>query len=143
MTEPLPGFVHATAADLHGHGHRATASTRLAALARPVAGSGHIGRAAVSRACAPPGILLAATATRHHVNVLVVIGALAVLAAVWLVRAWLWPFAPCRRCKGSKTNIGSNRKRFGNCRRCGGSGARIRFGARTVHRALLRRKEPR
>jgi hypothetical protein len=68
----------------------------------------------------------------------------AATATWWLVRAWLWPFAPCRRCKGSKTNRGSTRKRFGNCRRCGGSGYRQVLGSRTVHkavRALARRDQ--
>jgi hypothetical protein len=67
-------------------------------------------------------------------ELLAVIGA--ATATWWLVRAWLWPFAPCRRCKGSKTNRGSTRKRFGNCKRCGGSGYRQVLGSKTVHRAV-------
>ena len=62
--------------------------------------------------------------------------ALAVLAAGWIVRAYWLPFAPCRRCKGRKTNRGSTRKRFGNCRRCGGTGHRQVLGSKTVHRAM-------
>ena len=56
--------------------------------------------------------------------------------AVWAVRAYFWPFAPCWRCKGRKTNRGSTRKRFGPCKRCGGSGSRQVLGSRTVHRAV-------
>jgi hypothetical protein len=84
--------------------------------------------------------LAAASASHGHINAGAVVLVLAALAVVWLVRAWLWPFAPCRWCKGRKTNRGSTRKRFGNCRRCGGTGHRIRFGARTVHRAILRKE---
>lgn len=54
----------------------------------------------------------------------------------WLVSLWLWPFAPCRKCSGSGTNAGSNKKRFGTCRKCGGTRRRERFGARYVNRAL-------
>jgi hypothetical protein len=141
VTAPLPGSGHATSADQHRQRAAATRATCPAAVTCAVAGSGRGWQNRETGFSGIPGLVLAATAT--HVHPLALTLALAVLAAVWLVRAWLWPFAPCRRCKGSKTNIGSNRKRFGNCRRCGGSGARIRFGARTVHRALLRRKEPR
>lgn len=57
-------------------------------------------------------------------------------AAAWTVRAYFWPFAPCRRCKGSKSNRGSTRKRFGRCTRCGGTGTRQVLGSRAVHRAV-------
>ena len=56
--------------------------------------------------------------------------------AVWLVRAYFWPFAPCRWCKGRKTNRGSNAKRFGSCWRCKGSGIRQVLGSRQVHKAV-------
>ena len=59
-----------------------------------------------------------------------------VAAAVWVVRAYFWPMAPCRRYKGSKTNKGSNKKRFGKCRKCKGSGTRQVIGSRTLHRAV-------
>ena len=76
------------------------------------------------------------------VAVLVVVGA----AVVWTVRAWYWPDAPCRRCKGSKKSLGSTAKRFGACPRCrnapAGTGTRRVLGAATVQRtrASLRRK---
>ena len=38
------------------------------------------------------------------------------LAIAWMVCAWLWPFAPCFRCQGRKTNKGSTKKRFGPCK---------------------------
>ncbi len=56
--------------------------------------------------------------------------------AAWTVRAYIWPFANCRRCKGAKTNRGSSKKRFGTCSRCGGSGTRQVLGSRAVHRAV-------
>ena len=57
-------------------------------------------------------------------------------AAFWTVRAYFWPMAPCRRCKGAKTNKGSSKKRFGKCRRCKGSGTRWVLGSRSLHRAV-------
>jgi hypothetical protein len=61
---------------------------------------------------------------------------LAALAAIrWAVRAWFWPFAPCRACEGRKTNPGSTRKRYGMCKRCGGTGQRQVLGSKSVHKA--------
>jgi hypothetical protein len=57
-------------------------------------------------------------------------------AAIWVVRAYFWPFAACRKCKGTKTNLGSSRKRFGTCKRCGGTGTRQVLGSKQVHRAV-------
>jgi hypothetical protein len=57
-------------------------------------------------------------------------------AVCWVVRLYFWPFGPCRRCQGSRTNAGSNRKRWGNCGRCGGTGQRQRLGSKTVHRVV-------
>ena len=56
--------------------------------------------------------------------------------AVWVVRAYFWPFAQCRRCKGAKTNPGSSKKRFGTCKKCGGTGMRQVLGSKQVHRAV-------
>jgi len=41
---------------------------------------------------------------------------LIIVAAVilWAGSLYLWPFAPCTRCKGSGRNAGSNRQRFGS-----------------------------
>ena len=58
-------------------------------------------------------------------------------AAVNVVSLYLWPFAPCLKCKGTGRNQGSNRKRFGECRRCKGTGRRQRLGARLVHRGAV------
>ena len=75
------------------------------------------------------------------VAVLVVVGA----AVVWTVRAWYWPDAPCRRCKGSKKSLGSTAKRFGACPRCknapAGPGTRRVLGAATVQRARTARRK--
>ena len=66
--------------------------------------------------------------------------ALAVPAAgvAWVVRAWFWPFAPCRRCGGSGQSRGSTGRRWGRCPRCEGSGRRMVLGARQLQRARLR-----
>jgi hypothetical protein len=57
-------------------------------------------------------------------------------ATRWFVRAYFWPFTQCRWCKGSKTNPGSTRKRYGMCKRCGGSGMRQVLGSKQVHKAV-------
>ncbi len=64
--------------------------------------------------------------------------ALIILAAlgVWAVRAWLWPFTPCRRCQGAKTNPGSTSRRWGACRACKGTGSRQVLGSRALHKAV-------
>ena len=59
-----------------------------------------------------------------------------IAVTVWIIRAYFWPFTPCRACKGKKTNPGSSRKRFGLCKRCGGSGSRQVLGSKSVHRAV-------
>lgn len=56
--------------------------------------------------------------------------------AAWTVRAYFWPMAPCRRCRGAKTNPGSGKKRFGSCKGCGGSGTRQVLGSKQVHKAV-------
>lgn len=77
----------------------------------------------------------------HHARGLSPLGVAVVVAigaAVWFLRLWLWPFGRCRWCRGSKTNPGSTKRRYGKCPRCKGSGQRVRFGARLVHRAMRR-----
>ena len=59
------------------------------------------------------------------------------LSAAWLVSRLFWPYKPCRRCKASGRNRGSNQRRHGNCRRCKGTRRIRRLGARQVHRAVL------
>jgi len=61
------------------------------------------------------------------ITIAVALGAL----ACWRVSVWLYPFAQCRRCSGTRQVPGSNKDRWGTCGRCGGSGRRRRFGART------------
>lgn len=59
------------------------------------------------------------------------------LAIAWVISAWFWPFAPCRRCQGRKSNKGSTRRRYGPCGKCGGTGSRQVIGSQQVHRAVL------
>ena len=54
----------------------------------------------------------------------------------WMICAWLWPFAPCFRCQGRKTNRGSTKRRFGQCKLCGGSGNRQVLGSKSLHKAV-------
>jgi hypothetical protein len=57
---------------------------------------------------------------------------LAVLVAAfgwWRLSLHLWPYAPCRWCRGRKNSLGSSRGRWGDCWRCGGKGKRLRWGA--------------
>lgn len=61
-------------------------------------------------------------------------------AAAYAAGCWWWPLTRCWRCKGGRTNPGSNSRRWGKCRACGGSGERFRLGARLIHTAA-RRKE--
>jgi hypothetical protein len=61
------------------------------------------------------------------------------LGAWRLLLLWWHPYAPCRWCKGTKGNWGSNARRHGDCWFCKGRGRRLRRGARTVARATGRR----
>lgn len=58
------------------------------------------------------------------------------LAIAWMVCAWFWPFAPCFRCQGRKTNKGSTKKRFGMCKLCRGTGSRQVLGSKALHRTV-------
>jgi hypothetical protein len=55
---------------------------------------------------------------------------------IWTARAYLVPFAPCRRCQGKKVNRFSGKRRFGPCKSCGGTGSRQVLGSRQVHKAV-------
>lgn len=68
-----------------------------------------------------------------HVIVFGIIG-----LGFWAGSLYLWPFAPCFKCKGTGRNRGSKRGgRYGECRRCQHTGQRIRLGAKTVHRGRV------
>ena len=62
--------------------------------------------------------------------------AVVVLGGWFGLSRWRWPYKPCRRCKGTGRNKGSNSRRHGDCKRCGGGRRVQRPGARTVHRAI-------
>ena len=66
----------------------------------------------------------------------------AFFALRWLWQRWRHPFTVCWRCKGTGKNGGSTKRAYGRCWWCKGSPERLRFGARTVRRAIGRRKEP-
>lgn len=67
------------------------------------------------------------------------------LAIAWLASRLFWPYKPCRRCKATGRNPGSNNRRHGDCKRCKGARRVRRFGAGHVYRIKLailnRRKE--
>jgi hypothetical protein len=88
-------------------------------------------------------MVLAAGVTRPHLSTGAVVLVLAVLAVVWLVRLWLWPYGPCRRCGGDGRSIGSSKKRHGHCGGCGGTGRRWRLGSKQVRKAARRLRSAR
>jgi hypothetical protein len=65
------------------------------------------------------------------ITVLLIGSSLIAVRCLYLLR---YPLGPCRRCRGTGTNKGSNRKRWGMCKACGGAKQRQRFGAGAVHR---------
>ncbi len=58
------------------------------------------------------------------------------VVVIWAIRAYVTPFAACRKCNGKKVNALSGKKRFGPCTRCGGSGSRQVLGSKQVHQAV-------
>jgi hypothetical protein len=68
------------------------------------------------------------------VTALLVLGLITL--AAWWVSLLRWPNRPCRRCKGTGSNPGSNARRWGPCRHCGGTKQVRRVGATAAH-ALL------
>jgi hypothetical protein len=67
--------------------------------------------------------------------------ALIILAGigVWCFSLLIWPYGPCRWCKGTGNVWGSNRRRHGDCWFCKGRRRRLRHGARSVARLTGRR----
>ncbi len=63
----------------------------------------------------------------------VIIVAVLLATALYLLACWIWPFAACRKCDG----LGRFHSWWGGswrkCRRCKGSGERLRFGHRVVN----------
>ena len=76
-----------------------------------------------------PSLLLPATATTAALD-LPRLAALAVLAVLgWrLLAIWLFPFAPCRHCRGSGKHRSGQYWR--PCPKCQGTGRRTRTGRR-------------
>lgn len=54
---------------------------------------------------------------------------IAIVAAValYLYRAWRYPYIACPTCKGSGENVSPSGKHHGDCRRCQGTGRKIRL----------------
>ncbi len=77
-----------------------------------------------------PTPLLTATATTGPPWTSTQLVALAVLALLgWrLLAIWLFPYAPCRHCRGTGKHRSGQYWR--PCRRCRGTGRRIRLGRR-------------
>jgi hypothetical protein len=63
-----------------------------------------------------------------------------ILAAIWLGALLVNYRADCRRCNGTGRHRWSTPGQWGDCRKCGGSGKRLRFGAKTANRIILRRE---
>ncbi|WP_426505421.1 hypothetical protein ACPPVO_47205 [Dactylosporangium sp. McL0621] len=76
----------------------------------------------------------AATATGHPAAAgllfLLVVG----VTVGYALACWLWPFVPCRRCKGDgKRRALFGGRAFGICRRCDGTGRQLRPGRRALN----------
>lgn len=75
------------------------------------------------------------------------IAALAILAVVYLLICWIWPWAHCggewlpwpRKCDGGRVYQNPRRKTWRDCRHCGGTGKRRRVG-RVVWAYFIRAK---
>lgn len=81
-------------------------------------------------------VLIAATATEdglsaRGVAVLIVVTVLWFLG--YLITCVLWPFAACRKCKGSGRFRSPSGRAWRSCRKCKGSGARLRTGRRVIN----------
>lgn len=70
----------------------------------------------------------AATATPTSAAFGLLLLALAIVTAGYLLACWLRPFGPCRRCRGT-----GRRRFFGACRRCDGTGRQLRPGRRAIN----------
>jgi hypothetical protein len=59
---------------------------------------------------------------------------LAGAGVLYLLSLRLWPFARCRKCKGSGKSeavfFSGRTGNFGSCRRCKGTGRKLRLGVR-------------
>jgi len=64
---------------------------------------------------------------------LIVLGLL--LGTGYVLACALWPFAACRRCKGTGKKRSPSGKAWRSCGRCEGSGRRVRLG-RLLYEAL-------
>jgi hypothetical protein len=53
-------------------------------------------------------------------------------AVGYYVSCWIWPYAPCRKCKGTGRLSAPFGRAFRNCPRCGGRGRRARPGSRII-----------
>jgi hypothetical protein len=63
------------------------------------------------------------------------------VVGIWLIRGAIFPFGPCRACRGRRgRNAGSTAKAWGRCRVCKGTGERIRVGRRLLDWVLGKRK---
>ncbi len=64
-----------------------------------------------------------------------------VLAVIYTVECWMFPFAFCPRCKGGGKVVGPGGRVFRNCRWCRGSGRRIRIGRRLFNAIRARQRD--
>lgn len=66
---------------------------------------------------------------------LILIAGAGAIVAYFLVKARLWPYAPCPACQGRRgRGRGSTPRAYSRCRQCRGSGERIRPLARIYPR---------
>jgi hypothetical protein len=63
------------------------------------------------------------------------------LAGGYYIECAVWPFGPCRRCKGAGRHMSPAGKHWRPCRRCKGGGRRLRVGRRVWNFIQRRRRE--
>ena len=78
--------------------------------------------------------IAAAAGPGHAAAPITVILLIIAAAAGYAISLYFWPWRACPRCKGTRVNPGSTRRRIGMCKRCAGTGRTRRIGATAVHR---------
>jgi hypothetical protein len=68
------------------------------------------------------------------------VAVLSIVAVLFLLHSFLWPFKDCPRCGGSKKINAPGGRSYRKCPRCGGSGTETRRGRRAIGYMNGRRK---
>lgn len=74
-------------------------------------------------------------------DTLVAMGAVLAWVGGYAMACWIWPFAACKRCKGSGRKKSPSGRAFRTCKKCKGTGKRIRTGRRIFNWLRVLRSE--